>query len=103
MTDSQIQELYVSSFTGLTFEQCFHKLETELSGKPYTVDLRALLCGDLLFSFSIGYTHYKKRDITKSQMVKLFVDQAAKLPENQYYFWAVYYYFANNTKDVWTC
>ena len=31
-------------------------------------------------------------------MVKLFVDQAAKLPENQYYFWAVYYYFAKQYK-----
>ena len=98
MQRQEIIEQYKEHLTGISWDEAVERLETEMSGKPFTTELREWLCNDMMFSATIGYTHYKKTDIKKNQLIQRYIENVAKLPKSKHYDWAVYYFFTRQHK-----
>ncbi len=93
MTKQETIAIYEDQLSGIPWEEAIWKLDTEMRGKPFTSELWSWLFNGMIFSCSVGYTHYKKTDFKKSPLIQLYIKNIDKLPESKHYNWSVYYYF----------
>lgn len=74
----------------------------EMLGKMDRIDIiRDIFCDNLLYPIAGGFLKYENDYFRKSELVSIFKHHAQKLPEDFYYFKAIYYYFwKNNEKSM---
>lgn len=98
LTDKQLEELYQTTFaTANTFEEISNRLHSLKN--EYTDELRSILCNQLLYNLSIGYTKYDKLNEEINSLISLFCYNVELLPKSCLYFRAVRAFFYRDNKQ----
>lgn len=103
MTDEKwlkIVDLYKKEFpTDMPLDRMSEKMDS-MNNHPDIQDLRILLCNDLVFALTEGFVKYddKKLVAYDGSLLKLVFENIEKLNQNQYFYWAFYYYLKKQYK-----
>lgn len=103
MTDEKwlkIVDLYKNEFpTDMPLDRMSEKMDS-MNNHPDIQDLRILLCNDLVFALTEGFVKYddKKLVAYDGSLLKLVYENIEKLEQNQYFYWAFYYYLKKQYK-----
>lgn len=97
LTDEELESLYQKEFADCqSVLEVSDKLETIES--EYIDDLRGLLCNEILYMISVGYTKYNRLNFEKSDLISLLCKNIQLISSGYTYMKAVNAFFQYNDK-----